>query len=94
MIADGGLDWSVKGVVNSTPMGLFWLKCKLDILLVQCYAPGGAAAATKGKYLYVTRMKEHAMGAAQKIPKDGPQEIMYSEDLSLDGIAQTCGKFF
>ena len=34
------------------------------------------------------------MGAAQKFPKDGPQETVYSEDISLDRIPQACGKFF
>ena len=41
-----------------------------------------------------TRVKEHAVGAAQKFPKVGSQETVYSEDLSLDGIRQAYGKFF
>ena len=39
-IADGGPDWSVKGVLNFMSLGFFWLNSQLDILVIQCYAPG------------------------------------------------------
>ena len=47
-----------------------------------------------GKYLYVTRVKEHAAGTAQKFPKEGPQETVYTEDLTLDGIRKACANHF
>ena len=39
-IADGGPDWSVKGVVNFMTMGLLWKDLGLDCFVIQCYAPG------------------------------------------------------
>ena len=39
-IADGGPDWSVKGVLNLLSMGYLWKNLMLDILIIQCYAPG------------------------------------------------------
>ena len=40
LIADGGPDWSVKGVINFLSMGYLWKNLKLDSLVIQCYAPG------------------------------------------------------
>ena len=39
-IADGGPDWSVKGIINFMSLGYLWMNSKLDTLIVQCYAPG------------------------------------------------------
>ena len=39
-IADGGPDWSVKGIGNFMSLGYLWMNLKLDTLVVQCYAPG------------------------------------------------------
>ena len=39
-IADGGPDWSVKGVINFMSLGYLWKNSKLDTLVIQCYAPG------------------------------------------------------
>jgi len=39
-IADGGPDWSVKGIINFLSMGLLWMNLKLDTFIIQCYAPG------------------------------------------------------
>ena len=39
-IADGGPDWSVKGVINFLSLGYLWTNARLDTLIVQCYAPG------------------------------------------------------
>ena len=39
-IADGGPDWSVKGVGNLLSLGQLWKDTHLDCLIVQCYAPG------------------------------------------------------
>ena len=39
-IADGGPDWSVKGIINLMTFGFLWESLKLDTLVVQCYAPG------------------------------------------------------
>jgi len=39
-VADGGPDWSVKGVINFLSMGLLWKNLNLDTFVVQCYAPG------------------------------------------------------
>ena len=40
MIADGGPDWSVKSITNFMSLGFLWLKAELDVLVIQCYAPG------------------------------------------------------
>ena len=40
VVADGGPDWSVKGMINFMSMGLLWKCLKLDCFIVQCYAPG------------------------------------------------------
>jgi len=40
LIADGGPDWSVKGVGNLMSLGMLWKELQLDTLTVQCYAPG------------------------------------------------------
>ena len=39
-IADGGPDWSVKGVLNLMSLGCLWKNLNLDVLVIQCYAPG------------------------------------------------------
>ena len=39
-IADGGPDWSVKGIINFLSLGYLWKHTQLDTLIVQCYAPG------------------------------------------------------
>ena len=39
-VADGGPDWSVKGALNLMVFGMFWEVQKLDVLVVQCFAPG------------------------------------------------------
>ena len=39
-IADGGPDWSVKGIGNLITLGMLWKDLGLDCLVVQCYAPG------------------------------------------------------
>lgn len=39
LIADGGPDWSVKGVINFVSLGMLWKKSCLDTLIIQCYAP-------------------------------------------------------
>lgn len=39
-IADGGPDWSVKGVINLLSLGYLWENAKLDVLVLQSYAPG------------------------------------------------------
>ena len=39
-IADGGPDWSVKGVINFMSLGFLWKNLHLDVLIIQCYAPG------------------------------------------------------
>ena len=39
-IADGGPDWSIKGLINFMSLGLLWMKSGLDLLIVQSYAPG------------------------------------------------------
>ena len=39
-LADGGPDWSVKGIINFMSMGMLWKDLKLDCFIVQCYAPG------------------------------------------------------
>jgi len=40
LIADGGPDWSVKGIINFLSIGYLWMNLKLDCLVIQCYAPG------------------------------------------------------
>ena len=39
-IADGGPDWSVKGVLNLMAYGYLWKHLALDTLVIQCFAPG------------------------------------------------------
>ena len=39
-IADGGPDWSVKGIMNLLTSGNFWKTSKLDIFVLQCYPLG------------------------------------------------------
>ena len=39
-VADGGPDWSVKGIINLMVFGLLWELLQLDTLVIQCYAPG------------------------------------------------------
>ena len=39
-IADGGPDWSVKGIINLMSLGYLWKNSSLDVLILQCYAPG------------------------------------------------------
>ena len=39
-VADGGRNWSFKGIENFISMGLMWADLELDTLVVQCYAPG------------------------------------------------------
>ena len=39
-VADGGPDWSVKGVLNLMVFGSLWQSLNLDTLTIQCYAPG------------------------------------------------------
>lgn len=39
-IADGGPDWSVKGILNFISMGFLWMDTCLDLLIIQSYAPG------------------------------------------------------
>ena len=40
MIADGGPDWSVKGIINFMSLGYLWEVLKLDTFVIQCYAAG------------------------------------------------------
>ena len=39
LIADGGPDWSAKGLANLMSLGALWEDMKLDSLIIQCYAP-------------------------------------------------------
>lgn len=39
-VADGGPDWSVKGVPNLMVFGFLWEMLELDTFVIQCYAPG------------------------------------------------------
>jgi len=39
-IADGGPDWSTKGLGNLISLGIMWEQLQLDTLVVQCFAPG------------------------------------------------------
>ena len=96
MIADGGPDWSVKGVVNFMSMGLFWLKSKLDILLVQCYAPGHSrfnpierSWSFLTKWLVGVTLPTDANGG--KVPKDDDDE---GWNTVLDNAAEVCTKFW
>jgi len=39
-IADGGPDWSTKGLINFMTFGFMWKNLNLDTFVIQCYAPG------------------------------------------------------
>ena len=49
-IADGGPDWSVKGIINLMAFGFLWEFLKLDTLTIQCYAPGHSSPREVGHY--------------------------------------------
>ena len=94
-IADGGPDWSVKGLINLMSLGMFWLNNALDILVVQCYAPGHSrfnpierAWSFLTKWLVGVTLPADIDG---NVPKDDDDE---GWSKVLDNAAHMCTKFW
>ena len=50
VIADGGPDWPVKGILNLMSLGLFWLCLELDIVVIKSYASGHSRFNQRERY--------------------------------------------
>ena len=94
-IADGGPDWSVKGMLNLMSLGYLWKNLKLDVLVVQCYAPGHSrfnpierSWSQLTNWLVGVILPDDLNG---RIPKDSDNEAW---DEVLDNAVKLCAKFW
>ena len=94
-IADGGPDWSVKSVQNFMSLGLFWKEMKLDMLVVQCYAPHHSRFNPIERYW--SPLTKWLVGVTFPVELNGavPNETdAESWNTVLNEAANTCAKFW
>ena len=94
-IADGGPDWAVKGVINFMSLGNLWENLKLDVLILQSYAPGHSrfnpierSWSQLTKWLVGVVLPPDIDGT---VPKDTDAERW---NKVLDNAVQLCSKFW
>ena len=94
-IADGGPDWSVKSVLNLMSMGYLWKNLELDVLVIQCYAPGHSrfnpierSWSALTKWLVGVILPVEVDGA---VPKENETDKWLE---ALDFAASSCAKFW
>ena len=97
-IADGGPDWSVKGIMNLLTFGNFWKTSKLDIFVLQCYAPGHSRFnPIERTWSQLTKLLVGVVLPVQIpelnyiVPKDGDNEKW---NIILDNAVRECSKFW
>ena len=97
-VADGGPDWSIKGIINLMTFGFLWEFLKLDTLIIQCYAPGHSrfnpiertwSLLTKCIVSVVLPVQIEELNYV--VPKDSEHEKW---NVILDKAVEECGKFW
>ena len=97
-VADGGPDWSIKGIINLMAFRFLWEFMKLDTLTIQCYAPGHSrfnlierSWSRLTKLIVGVILPVEIPELDYIIPKDNDDKQW---GIILDKAVEECGKFW
>ena len=97
-IADGGPDWSVKGVINLMTFGYLWQNLAIDTLVIQCFAPGHSRFnPIERSWAYLTQclvgveLSAEIDSETKKVPSPDDDE---GWQFVLDRAVEDCGRFW